>query len=692
MVCKVTVGNTANITNSPLLAGSNIVTGGGVCCLGAFDHSAAVRYCADMPVVFTVSFPFGTFGMTVGSAVFKGISTLLATSAGDIVLCGFGAGSAAYLVLLVGNLLIEYMGVVQLCFDFVQTFCTLDSVFLGSTALMVGSVRCKILLFGTFCSVALVPVAGFVLFPGSVPIVVCKVTVGNTANVTFSQFCTGSYIITGRGMFTLSAFNHNSADGSGTCFPVMGSVSLPTGFRVTQLINNAPAVDIGDLDGTGSIFKVLFAAFAGIVGFLAAVFAGGPYLFYRCNAAGVEDLPNRSYGSIGRNGDLVTGLVHNAINTPSHQRLVFRPGKSVFWEGIFHIFGQVHLVHSSSATVGIKGYLVGRSSPFHTAANVLRAILTGCLDRGIANDDGATIAPPAAANTCGLFATRCCDITTKNGDRSTISICATDACAIAGAISNEFAHITASGLGVNSQAVFTLHRNTLGGCQGAAVTQDQVHITGHGDAIADGDIAANIIPATGPGRTGTHGSTFLADLLLTVLIQVGNVESNNGGGNITAVSALAYIIIEDSIIGDTFFQYICIGEVVGNIKGNFLSVRKVGKAQLAIHIPELHIALSCIRVCDHDRMGHRVVVKIICQDINISVIGGGSIKIIIDHISKQRLPVKLDRIKFNCAANPTVEFRKLRCFCPIARSIQGFLYRNSGIYTNKNLAIPVTVR
>ena len=121
------------------------------------------------------------------------------------------------------------MGVCKLRFDLIIAERALDGVFLGGAALMIGGMCCKLMLFGTACRVALIPMSGGILFPGSgVPIMLCDSTVGHAAVIANGSLLTGGHIGAGRSVFCLRAFDHNAAAFHCAFLPVMGRIVGPS--------------------------------------------------------------------------------------------------------------------------------------------------------------------------------------------------------------------------------------------------------------------------------------------------------------------------------------------------------------------------------------------------------------------------------------------------------------------------------
>ena len=151
---------------------------GSMSCLAAVDDDATACDSTDVPVTGCVLLPFGAFGMTESLAGGEGFGTLFTALTGLVVLGRIGAVCLACKVLICNYFLIKYVGVTELSFDLKLTDGTLDRIFFGCAALMIGSMCIEVALFGTACCVALMPVTCFVLFPSrSVPVVICYSTV-----------------------------------------------------------------------------------------------------------------------------------------------------------------------------------------------------------------------------------------------------------------------------------------------------------------------------------------------------------------------------------------------------------------------------------------------------------------------------------------------------------------------------------
>ena len=110
---------------------------------------------------------------------------------------------------------------------------------------MVWGVCCESILFGTTCSITLMPVTGCVLFPcRSVPVVSCYSTVGYTTDIAYSCLLTGSHISTGGGMFSFGAVDYDTAAINSTFFPVIIVIGRPVICRsMCPCWNRLPIAD-----------------------------------------------------------------------------------------------------------------------------------------------------------------------------------------------------------------------------------------------------------------------------------------------------------------------------------------------------------------------------------------------------------------------------------------------------------------
>ena len=215
------------------------ITVGSMCCLAAIDHNATACNRTDVPVTGCVLFPFGAFGMTESCAGGEGIGTLLTALTGLVVLGRIGAVCLACKVLICNYFLIKYVGVTELCFNLITARRTLNCIFFGCTALMIGSMCSEVVLFGTACCVTLMPVTGCILFPRrSVPVMICNGTVGYVTNITNSCLLAGSNVSTGRSVFSLGAIDYNAATNNSTFFPVIQSVVRPNAGRCMSTCRN----------------------------------------------------------------------------------------------------------------------------------------------------------------------------------------------------------------------------------------------------------------------------------------------------------------------------------------------------------------------------------------------------------------------------------------------------------------------
>lgn len=160
----------------------------------AFDYNAAACYGAYMPVVIRIRLPLCALGMTERRAVLKGYRTLFAAGAGLIVSCLCRTGSVSRLISIGCYFLVEYMGMTELCFDYITTFRTLNGIFLGSVTFMIRCMRCKIAFFGAACCLASMPVTACVICPAGSRIVRRFFTVLYITNITDSFMLAGSNI------------------------------------------------------------------------------------------------------------------------------------------------------------------------------------------------------------------------------------------------------------------------------------------------------------------------------------------------------------------------------------------------------------------------------------------------------------------------------------------------------------------
>ena len=218
-------------------------TVGSMSCLAAVDDDTTACNRTDMPVTGCILLPFGAFGMTESFAGSKGFGTLFTALTGLVVLGRIGAVCLACKVLICNYFLIKYVGVTELSFDLKLTDGTLDRIFFGCTALMIGSMCSEGVLLGTTCRVTLVPVTGCVLFPRrSVPVVICNGTVGYAANVADCCLLTGSNVGTGGSVFSRGAIDYDTATNNSTFFPVMRSVGRPNIGRSMSTCGNGLTV------------------------------------------------------------------------------------------------------------------------------------------------------------------------------------------------------------------------------------------------------------------------------------------------------------------------------------------------------------------------------------------------------------------------------------------------------------------
>ena len=214
-------------------------TVGSMSYLAAVDDDATACDSTDVPVTGCILLPFGAFGMTESFAGSKGFGTLLTALTRLVVFRRIGAVCLACKVLICNYFLIKYVGVTELSFDLKLTDGTLDRIFFGCTALMIGCMCCEGVLLGTTCRVTLVPVTGCVLFPRrSVPVVICNGTVGYVTNVTNGCLLAGSNVSTGGKVFSLGAVNYDTATNNGTFFPMVCRIVRPNAGRSMSTCGN----------------------------------------------------------------------------------------------------------------------------------------------------------------------------------------------------------------------------------------------------------------------------------------------------------------------------------------------------------------------------------------------------------------------------------------------------------------------
>lgn len=100
----------------------------------------------------------------------------------------------------------------------------------------------------------------------------------------------------------------------------------------------------------------------------------------------------------------------------------------------------------------------------------------------------------AAADARAVLAAGGRDLTSVDGDGAAFFAGATDAGIVHAACGLQHAHLRPGGLGIDGQAVAFGDLDALAGGQLAPVGEDEVHLAGDGDALADGYVALCNIP------------------------------------------------------------------------------------------------------------------------------------------------------------------------------------------------------
>lgn len=163
--------------------------------------------------------------------VLKGLRAFFAASAGLVISSLCCAGGVRCLVSIGCNFLVKYMGMTELCFNYISALRTLNRVLLGSVTCMIGSMTCKIALLCAACCLASMPVTAGIICPAGSRIVTRQSTVFYTTNIAFCLMLAGGNICAGRGMRCFGTVNNDAATYLSTGLPVIFTVAVPSRSR-----------------------------------------------------------------------------------------------------------------------------------------------------------------------------------------------------------------------------------------------------------------------------------------------------------------------------------------------------------------------------------------------------------------------------------------------------------------------------
>ena len=109
------------------------------------------------------------------------------------------------------------------------------------------------------------------------------------------------------------------------------------------------------------------------------------------------------------------------------------------------------------------------------------------------------------------------------GTTISVTISAADSGSITSAGYGQRSHVFPDRLGINGKTVALCHIDAAVGGQACAICQNQMNLAADSDAVVDGHIAVDHIPAVTPcGRTTFHHSDIICCLFTAVFVQIGN--------------------------------------------------------------------------------------------------------------------------------------------------------------------------
>ena len=152
----------------------------------------------------------------------------------------------------------------------------------------------------------------------------------------------------------------------------------------------------------------------------------------------------------------------------------------------------------------------------------------GCGDSATVDSDVAARLPLSAADSGCLISAGCGDSAAVDGDVAAgttifVTISAADSGSITSAGYGQRSHVFLDRLGINSKTVVLCHIDAAVGGQACAICQNQMNLAADSDAVVDGHIAVDHIPAVTPcGRTTFHHSDIICCLFTAVFVQIGN--------------------------------------------------------------------------------------------------------------------------------------------------------------------------
>ena len=152
----------------------------------------------------------------------------------------------------------------------------------------------------------------------------------------------------------------------------------------------------------------------------------------------------------------------------------------------------------------------------------------GCLHCAVVDGDGAARSiksgAASAADARAAVATVCGHFAAVDGDCAcSLPVSAADARIPAAAVCGQPSRVFPDRLGINGKTVALCHIDAAVGGQACAICQNQMNLAADSDAVVDGHIAVDHIPAVTPcGRTTFHHSDIICCLFTAVFVQIGN--------------------------------------------------------------------------------------------------------------------------------------------------------------------------
>ena len=151
-----------------------------------------------------------------------------------------------------------------------------------------------------------------------------------------------------------------------------------------------------------------------------------------------------------------------------------------------------------------------------------------CGDIAAVDGDVAVGTERSAADSGCLFSTVCFDTAAMDGDVAagttiSVTISAADSGSITSAGCGQRSHVFPDRLGINGKTVALCHIDAAVDGQACVICQNQMNLAADGDAVVDGHIAVDHIPAVTPCGCATfHHSDIICCPFIAVFVQIGN--------------------------------------------------------------------------------------------------------------------------------------------------------------------------